>query len=195
MTLVDPMILEGMVTTICEDGRVNLSPMGPLVDTAMREIILRPYQTSTTYRNLKRTGQGVLHVIDDVWLLARAAVGVVDPLPRMQSCQNGRGWYLEDACRWYAFEVRQLDDRQPRTEIIADVIQQGRGPEFFGFNRAKHAVVEAAILATRVKFLPAAEILAEFDRLAIPVEKTGGKAEKRAFSFLHDHVRAACTSA
>ena len=33
--------------------------------------------------------------------------------------------------------------------------------EFFGFNRAKHAVLEAAILATRVELLPADEILSE----------------------------------
>ena len=46
----------------------------------------------------------------------------------------------------------------------------------------------------RVEFLPAEEILAEFARLAVPVQKTGGDAEIRAFGFLQDYVRAAtCT--
>lgn len=190
------MILEGLITTLNADGSVNLSPMGPIVDAPMgnallREIVLRPYQTSTTYRNLKRTGQGVLHVTDDVELLARAAVGRVDPMPEMLPAQAVEGRILADACRWYAFRVRTLDDSQERTTIVAEVVDSGRIRDFFGFNRAKHAVVEAAILATRVKFLPAEEIEREFARLAVPVEKTAGAPERRAFAFLQNYVQTA----
>jgi hypothetical protein len=60
----------------------------------------------------------------------------------------------------------------------------GRLRDFFGFNRAKHAVVEAAILATRTQILPAAEIEAEYRRLAVLVDKTGGEQEHTAFAFL-----------
>jgi beta-RFAP synthase len=182
------MILEGLITTINADGSVNISPMGPIVDASMRELTLRPYQTSTTYRNLKRNGQGVLHVTDDVELLARAAVGRLDPLPELLPAQAVEGWILAAACRWYAFQVRSLDDSQERTTISAEVIDSGRLRNFFGFNRAKHAVVEAAILATRIKFLPAEEIRGGFARLAVLVEKTGGPAEHRAFGFLQDYV-------
>lgn len=182
------MILEGIVTTICSDGRVNISPMGPIVDQTFQQIVLRPYQTSTTYQNLKRTGQGVLHVTDDVELLARAAVGQPDPLPELVACQQVKGWILAECCRWYAFRVASLDDAQQRTTITADVVAQGRLRDFFGFNRAKHAVVEAAILATRVAFLPADEIRSEFARLSVLVDKTGGLQEQRAFEFLSRYV-------
>jgi hypothetical protein len=64
------------------------------------------------------------------------------------------------------------------------VVASGTLREFFGFNRAKHAVLEAAILATRTDFLPAAEILSEFARLRVAVDKTGGPAERRAFELL-----------
>ncbi|HUY90856.1 MAG TPA: beta-ribofuranosylaminobenzene 5'-phosphate synthase family protein [Pirellulales bacterium] len=185
------MILEGLITTINADGSVNLSPMGPIVDASMRELVLRPYQTSTTYRNLKRTGQGVLHVTDDVELLARAAIGRVEPPPAMLPAQAIEGWILADVCRWYAFKVRSLDDSEERSTITAEVVDSGRIRDFFGFNRAKHAVLEAAILATRVKFLPAAEIEREFERLAVPVQKTAGDAERRAFEFLSNYV---CTA-
>ena len=188
------MILEGIVTTICDDGRVNVSPMGPLVDEAMQELVLRPYQTSTTYKNLKRTGQGVLHVTDDVELLAQAAVGSPDPLPEMMPATGVEGWILRGACRWYAFRVRELDDRQQRTRIVAEVVDRGRLRDFFGFNRAKHAVLEAAILATRTAFLQASEIQAEFDRLKVLVDKTGGPQEQRAFAFLQARVREAASS-
>ncbi|MGE0378382.1 MAG: DUF447 domain-containing protein, partial [Planctomycetaceae bacterium] len=72
--------------------------------------------------------------------------------------------------------------------IEARVAHVGRHREFFGFNRAKHAVLEGAILATRVHLLPRDEILAEFARLASPVEKTAGPREQQAFQLLWDFV-------
>jgi hypothetical protein len=63
------------------------------------------------------------------------------------------------------------------------------GRYFLGFNRAKHAVVEAAILATRIAILPLAEIEAELKKLAVIVAKTGGKQEHAAFELLQEHVR------
>jgi hypothetical protein len=185
-------ILEGIVTTLNADGSVNISPMGPLVDAAMTRLVLKPYQTSTTYQNLKRRGEGVFHVTDDAEMLARAAVGTLDPLLPMQAAAAVEGRILSGACRWYAFRVAALDDRSERTEIVCDVVDSGTLREFFGFNRGKHAVVEAAILATRTEFLPAVEILSQFERLRPLVEKTGGPAERRAFEFLSEYVQARC---
>ncbi len=189
------MILEGLVTTTAADGSVNISPMGPIVDDAFQIFVLRPYQTSRTYANLKRTGHGIFHVTDDVELLAQAAVGKICPPPELLFLPHVAGAILKHACRWYAFEVAELDDREERTRIVVRVTAQGRLRDFFGFNRAKHAVVEAAILATRVSFLPPAEILADFTRLAVLVEKTGGPAEHRAFHFLSQYVRQASEAA
>ena len=185
------MILEGIVTTVDTHGKVNIAPMGPRVDARMERLLLRPYQTSTTYQNLKARGEGVLHVTDDVWLLAQAAIGRLDVQPELVRTSVIDGWRLADCCRWYEFRVAALDDRQERTEIEVEVVATDRVRDFFGFNRAKHAVVEAAILATRVGILPREEIAAEMHRLAIPVEKTGGEPELRAFALLHDYVRAA----
>ena len=182
------MILEGILTTTNLDGTANISPMGPRVDPAMRQFLLRPYQTSTTYHNLKRTGRAVFHVTDDVELLAHAALGTPDPLPPMEPVKEFDGWILSGACRWYALDVRSLDDQKERTEIVCDVVDQRRLRDFFGFNRAKHAVVEAAILATRTEFLDADDVLGQFERLRPMVEKTGGPAEQRAFQYLHDYV-------
>ena len=68
------------------------------------------------------------------------------------------------------------------------MVDRGTLRDFFGFNRAKHAVIEAAILATRIGILPAAEIRSELERLAAPVEKTAGEQERRAFAFLQDYI-------
>ncbi len=182
------MILEGIITTMNADNSVNISPMGPRVDESLTSFVLRPYQTSTTYKNIKRSGAAVFHVSDDVELLAHAAVGTPDPLPPLTPCPDIEGQIISSACRWYALRVRSLDDSQERTEIICDVVGQAALRDFFGFNRAKHAVVEAAILATRTEFLSADQVLAEFKRLRVPLDKTGGPSEQRAFEFLSAYV-------
>ena len=185
------MILEGIVTTVSPDGTVNIAPMGPRVDAAMQRLVLRPYRTSETYRNLKHHGEGVLHVTDDVLLLAQAAINRLEPAPPTMPAKVVHGFILEGACRYYEFRVSRLDDRDDRTTIDADVVNTGRLRDFFGFNRAKHAVVEAAILATRTDFLPLDDILAQFRRLHVLVEKTGGEQEHQAFAVLRDHVEQA----
>ncbi len=182
------MILEGIVTTLNADGTVNISPMGPLVDEAMHTLLLKPYQTSTTYRNLKRSGQGVFHVTDDVELLAQSAVGQPDPLPELRPAIAVEGRIIRDACRWYAFRVETLDDSRERTEILCRVVDSGWQRDFVGFNRAKNAVLEAAILATRVDLLARDEIRSQLEPLRVIVQKTGGESEQRAFAFLADYV-------
>ena len=73
------MILEGLVTTTSPDGAMHLAPMGPRVAADWSGFLLRPFPTSQTFRNLKAKGEGVLHVTDDVLLLAKAAVGRAPP--------------------------------------------------------------------------------------------------------------------
>src|SRR5262245_20720040 len=156
------MILEAIVTTISPEGTLNIAPMGPIVDERMERIVLRPFNTAHTYRNLKAHGEGVLHVTDDVLLLARDALGPVESMPEVERATAILGYVLCDACRWHEFVVRKIDDRDERATIETEVVHSGRRRDFFGFNRAKHAVLEAAILATRTAFLPLGDIAAEF---------------------------------
>jgi hypothetical protein len=183
------MILEGIVTTVSPTGIVNIAPMGPAVDEALDRFVLRPFSTSRTCANLLANGEGVLHVTDDVLLLAQAAVGSVDPMPSLRPAATVHGFVLADACRYYEFQVRSVDAGDARVRFEADVTQRGRQRDFFGFNRAKHAVVEAAILATRTGFLPLDEIDKEFQRLGVIVAKTGGPQEHAAFQLLQVHLR------
>lgn len=183
------MILEGLVTTTNADGTPHIAPMGPRVEAGCDTLTLRPFRTSTTFANLVRRGEGVFHVTDDVELLARAAVGRLDSLPPMMRCQGVEGWILADACRWLAFRVRTAETADERATFVVDVVDRGTLRDFFGFNRAKHAVVEAAILATRVHLLSREDITEQFARLEPWVAKTGGAAERRAFDFLTEYVQ------
>ncbi len=188
------MILEGIVTTLSREDVLNVAPMGPAVDTRlnMERFVLRPYRTSTTYANLKVRGEGVFHVTDDVLLLARTAIGpVVEPPPATRPADKVSGVILLDACRFYEFRVIELDDHEERTRILVETVARGRHRDFFGFNRAKHAVLEAAILATRTAFLPLEDLWVEFRRLEVLVQKTGGPSEHAAFQLLYEHLREA----
>jgi hypothetical protein len=187
------MILEGVVTTVSPAGQVNIAPMGSrLLDDPygeVRRFVLRPFRTAQTCANLLAHGEGVLHVTDDVLLLAKAALSKLNPPPSLQPAVGVRGWVLSDACRWYEFRVTSCDDRSERVQFEAEVIHADRRRDFFGFNRAMHAVVEAAILATRLAILPRDEIEADFRKLAVLIEKTGGPREKEAFAFLQSYIR------
>ncbi|WP_020474808.1 DUF447 domain-containing protein [Zavarzinella formosa] len=181
------MILEGLVTTTSETGQLHLAPMGPRVRPDWSGFVLRPFPTSTTFQNLKARRAGVLHVTDDVSLLARAAVGqapAVETIP----ATTVAGFIIKNACRYYEFRVTTLDESRERMHIECEVVASGTRREFFGLNRAKHAVVEAAILATRLHIIPPEEVLAEYHKLRILVDKTGGPAEEEAFAFLEKHV-------
>ncbi len=181
-------ILEGIVTTSNPDGSIHLSPMGPRVDWPVTRLLFRPYAGSTTCGNLQRTARGVFHVVDDVLLVARGAIGSLESLPPLATIPEPYGQRLADCVRWYAFEVESIDDSREPLEMIARVTHEGHVHDFFGFNRAKHAVVEGAILATRLEFLPADQVLDDLARLATIVEKTGGPQERQAFAELQQHI-------
>ncbi|MDB5308253.1 MAG: hypothetical protein JWO38_2455 [Gemmataceae bacterium] len=188
------MILEGLVTTLNADGTAHLAPMGPRVGPDFARFVLRPFPTSTTYRNLLARPEGVLHVTDDALLIAKAALGAVDPLPPLRRADRVAGFVLADACRHYEFVVRSVDDSGERVEIEAEVVHTGRHRDFWGFNRARHAVIEAAILATRLHLIPHAEVASEFRKLRTIVTKTGGPAECEAMNFLESRLAAAGVS-
>ncbi len=183
------MILEGLVTTLDADGTPHLAPMGPRVIGDFERLLLRPFPTSHTYRNLAQRREGVFHVTDDVLLLAKAAVGKAN-LPEIRPAEQIRGNILANACRAYEFRVESIDDSGERIHIEAGIVRTHRLRDFWGFNRAKHAVIEAAILVTRLHLIPPEEVEADFRKLKVWVDKTGGDAEREAFQFLEDYRKA-----
>ena len=182
------MILEGLVCTRSARGEPHVAPMGPVIEDEFQRLVLRPFATSTTCQNLMRERAGVFHVTDDVQLLARAAVGRFEVMPAVRPATVVKSFVLEDCCRWYEFEVREIDDRTERVTMDCAVVAHGTVRDFWGLNRGKHAVVEAAILATRLHLLGADAVADEFARLYVLVDKTGGPAEKSAFAWLKHYV-------
>ncbi|MEO1527499.1 MAG: DUF447 domain-containing protein [Planctomycetota bacterium] len=191
------MILESIVSTVATDGRVNLAPMGPLLShpEAMSNavgdpgFVLRPFEGSTTFDNLITTRRATIHVSDDAELFAKAAIGeLTDTESRVRKTDDGDFATLLNCHRWFRVTVEEVHSTPPRFEMNCVVLESGIEKPFFGFNRAKHAVLEAAILATRVHLLEAEELRTQLAALESPVEKTAGPSERTAFRLLADTI-------
>jgi hypothetical protein len=176
-------IFETVVTTINPDGSVNCGAMG--VEWGEQRIVIRPYRGTRTLRNLRATGAAVVNVTDDILLFSRAALG--DPHPPTRAASNIEGAVLEDACSWREVRVDTIVEGE-RARVETLVAGAGRARDFLGFNRASHAVLEASILASRVRFLAAGEIREELERLQVLVDKTGGPREREAMDYVRSVI-------
>ncbi len=179
------MILETIVSTVDRDGRPNFAPMGITLDAG--RVLLRPFRTAATWKNLQEVGEGVVNFTDNVLLFARCAVA--DLLPAHRDARRVRAPILEDVCYWKEFVVESRELGEDRGRFLGRVVDEGRSREFAGFNRAKHAVIEATILSTRLHLLGRDRVVEEIGRLRPLVDKTGGAAEHEAFDFLAEHAR------
>jgi uncharacterized protein len=179
------LIVETIVTTVAEDGTVNCAPMG--VEWSDEAIVLKPFLDTATYRNVAATRSAVVNLTDDVRIFARAAIS--NPQYPTIPAVVVRGVVLADCCSWREIEVRSIDPTPPRSRIETAVVHRGSRREFIGFNRARHAVLEAAIYVTRLHLLSRAFIESELARLQVIVDKTAGPHELEAMALLTEHVR------
>jgi hypothetical protein len=178
-------IIESIVTSMGTDGAVNFAPMG--VEWGESTIVLKPFLETTTFRNVRAARAAVVNITDDVMLFAQAAIS--SPQFPWTPASVVRGAVLDAACSWRELEVVAIDDTPPRSRIEARVVHRGQRREFIGFNRARLAVLEAAILATRTHLLPVDQIRADYERLQVIVDKTAGPREREAMAFLTEYVR------
>jgi uncharacterized protein len=177
-------VLETVVTTINPDGSVNCAAMG--VEWGERRIVIKPYRGTRTLRNLRAIGAAVVNLTDDVLLFSQAALG--DPHPPTRPAASVEGAVLDDACSWREVRLEAIDESQPRARVDTLVVDGGAGREFLGLNRARHAVVEASILASRARRLAPGDIHAELRRLQVLVDKTAGPRERDAMEYVTRYV-------
>lgn len=182
------MIVEGIVTSVDAAGHLNIAPMGPIVVGDFASLLLRPFQPSTTFSNLAATRRGVFHVVDRVDIIAQAAIGQLQQVPAVEPAALIDGFVLKDCCRWFEFTVDSIDASDARSRMPSSIVHRGERRPFFGFNRARHAVLEAAIMATRLHLLSPQHVLDMMNFLEPAVEKTGGTEEKCAFAMLKEFV-------
>ena len=174
------MIYETIITTRKPDGGVHIAPMG--IREVDNLIVVAPFRPSTTLDNLHRTGQGVINMTDDVSIVAGCLTGRRDwPTVPAQVVDGER---LAAALAHTEIEVSRIeeDDQRPRFYCV-NRYHETHGA-FRGFNRAQAAVIEAAILVSRLGMLPDDKIDQEIQYLSIAIDKTAGETERRAWQWL-----------
>lgn len=190
------MIIEGLLTTSSFDGAPHVAPMGPVVDVNLQQWTLRPFASSTTFRYLQANAECIFHVVDDVLPVVEAALGMPTSLtfePLANETGEGKpslGWTIPTACHWYHLRVTQWDTSQPRSEAQAQLVNQQVLRPFWGWNRAKHAILEATILASRIHMLEPGAIKDDLARFEIAIGKTAGERELQAWQLLQDFFQA-----
>ena len=177
-------IRETIVTTLGAGGTPHMAPMGVRNEDGL--YLIAPFRPSRTLDNLLRSGQAVINYIDDVRVFAGFHTGRRE-WPTI-AAGTVHGVRLAQALAHVEIEVARWEDDKVRPRIYCREMAQETHAAFLGFNRAQAAVVEAAILVSRLHMLPAEKIDREMEYLRIAVEKSAGPREQEAWKWLVDWI-------
>jgi uncharacterized protein len=180
-----PMIRETIVTTMSAAGVVHIAPLG--IIAGGEGWIIAPFRPSTTLENLRAVPYAVANYTDDVRIFAGCLTGRTSwptvasdrvPVPR-----------LAVSLAHAELAVERVTDDELRPRFYCRVVHRASHAPFAGFNRAQAAVIEAAILVSRLHMLPREKIESELAYLETAVTKTAGPAEQEAWGWLMEKVR------
>lgn len=178
------MIIESIITTLEADGTPHIAPMGVIIEDGRP--VLAPFRPSRTLDNLSRSGCAVINHTDDVRIFAGCLTGRTDwPL---RPAARIAGVVLEAAISHQELTVDTVKEDPVRPRFTGRIVHTATHRPFAGFNRAQAAVVEAAILVSRLHMLPRDKIDREMAYLEIAVGKTAGPREQEAWAWLTAHI-------
>jgi len=184
-----PMIRECIVTTLNAEGKPHLAPLGLIEDGEYW--IVAPFRPSTTLDNLTSNPRATASFTDEAEVFAGFVTG-------------SRNWPLADVANWPAprlasalahaeLEIAHVEEDGERPRFYCAVRRVESHRPFLGMNRAKAAVLEAAILSTRLHILPREKIEREIEYLKIAIDKTAGASERAAWERVMAKIGAAST--
>lgn len=181
-----PLIHECVVTTLSPEGRPHIAPLGLIEEEGYW--IAAPFRPSSTLINLTHHPKLTASFTDDARIFAGLVVG-------------RRNWPLTDIEGWPAprlsaalahaeLTVARVEEHELRPRFYCKVKRIESHRAFLGMNRARAAVLEAAILITRLGMLPREKIESELAYLQIAVDKTAGEAEREAWDMVMAKIQA-----
>jgi uncharacterized protein len=177
-----PLIREAIVVTVNAFDEPHIAPLGLIAEG--EGWILAPFHPSTTLDNLRQAPFAVANFTDDVRVFAGCLTGRRDwPLTPATVVAAPR---LATSLSHLELVVLEVREHALRPRFVCRVAHRASHAPFQGFNRAQAAVIEAAVLVSRLHLLPRAEIEAELARLEIIVGKTAGPLEAEAWTWLKD---------
>jgi uncharacterized protein len=179
-------IFETVVTTVAADGTPHVAPMG--VRYQHSRIVLMPFKPSTTHDNVVATGHAVLNIVTDTRVFAGCVTGRRD-WPTLPAEKIG-GVRLACALNHVELALEEHSDESQRPVLRLARVHEAAHAPFTGMNRAQAAVIEGAVLVSRLHMLPMEKIQTEMAYLQIAIDKTAGPGEREAWGWLLDAVAA-----
>ena len=181
-----PRIVETIVTTANDKGDVHIAPLGLIQDGD--HWIIAPFKPSTTLDNMRLNPCATASHTDDVRVFAGCVTGRKTwpfvPATRI------RGSRLADCVAHWELKVDRVIEDDVRPRFLCKIVHQENHKAWSGFNRAEAAVLELAVLTTRLKMLPPEKVDNELKYLEIAIAKTAGPREQEAWDWLMDKVAA-----
>ena len=180
-----PRILESIVVTKHHEGGWHVVPFG-LIEHG-DGFIVAPFRPSPSITNLEHHPFLSAAAPSDIRVLAGSVTGRREwPII---PCDRIDGMRLQDAVGHAELEVVAIDDDSVRPRFQCRVVHRAVHQAVVGYNRAQAAVLEAAILSTRLHLLPPEKVIDEMSYLAIALSKTAGPAEHEAWTWIEEKVR------
>lgn len=180
-----PMIRETIVSTIDGAGQVHLAPLGIIAEGD--GWIIAPFRPSTTLDNLRAVPFAVANFTDDVRVFAGCLTGR-NHWPTAASAETAIP-HLAGALAHAELAVTHTTEDEQRPRFHCRVLRHVAHAPFQGFNRAQAAVIEAAILVSRLAMLPREKVEREISYLEIAVKKTAAAAEEEAWRWLIERIQ------
>ena len=181
-----PRIVETIVTTANAKGEVHIAPLGLIEDGA--RWIIAPFKPSKTLDNLREYPFAVASHTDDVRVFAGCVTGRKTwPLVPANTIKGGR---LAECVSHWELKVENVIEDELRPRFICAIVHRETHKPWEGFSRAQAAVLELAVLTTRLNMLPPEKIENELKYLEIAISKTAGPREEEAWGWLLEKITA-----
>ena len=181
-----PLIVETIVTTKTTTGEVHIAPLGLIAEGA--NWVLAPFRPSRTLDNLREVPFAVASHTDDVRVFAGCLTGRKSWPTRPAAEIDGA--VLDNAVSHWELAVERVTEDDLRPRFSCRVVHAASHRPWGGFNRAQAAVLECAVLVSRLKMLPADKVEAELKYLDIAISKTAGEREQEAWGWLMERIAA-----
>ncbi len=178
------MIFETIISTVNNQGDVHATPFG--IQMQDRLVVISPYKPSATLENILATQQAVMNLTDDVRVFAGA-------LTRRQAwtlikADKIVGYRLTETLAHKELKLVDVREDETRPKLLMEVVHEAQHLPFQGFNRAQAAVLELAVLTSRLNMLAKDKVLSEMQYLQIAIDKTAGERELQAWGWLTEKV-------
>lgn len=177
-------IMETIVISTDAQGQPHIAPFG------IRErdgfVVIMPFRPSSSLDNMLQQRVVTVNYTDDVRVFAGALTGRRDWPLLAGALENT--FYLQASLSHCELMLHHVEEDPVRPALYFESKTQHMHRPFTGFNRAQAAVIELAVLVSRLHLLPEEKIRDEMDYLTIAVSKTAGPNEWQAWDWLVERV-------